>query len=48
MTTRQILIGRLRDALRPEPVAPASEYVYRSPERRQALIASAFGVEPRD
>jgi hypothetical protein len=45
IVARQTLVRRVREALRHETVLPAGEYVYRSPEERRALAASAFGDE---
>jgi hypothetical protein len=45
VTGRRRVLTVVRDAFRPEVVAPAPEYVHRTPEQRLALIAAAFGPE---
>ena len=42
---RDGLLGRLREAFRPQIVEPQKEYVRHTPEEREAILAKAFGVK---
>jgi hypothetical protein len=45
---RSGLLGRLREALRPQVVAPEQEYVRHTAEEREELLAKVFGVKPAE